>query len=140
MKNIFETMNNIEVQIGETAKEREDFLSKSVNNFLDRVYFGTHSILHQILSPIHGFTYEELRTLADAVKTYFPEATDPVAICIIDLLKSIDKAQKQQENSMLDDIVSKIVGLGNTESSELCYRVYVYLRFKRIMTECFEQF
>lgn len=139
MKNIFETMNNIEVQIGETAKEREDFLSKSVNNFLDRVYFGTHSILHQILSPIHGFTYEELRILVDAVKSYAPSANVPVAICIVDLLKSLDKA-KQEGNNAIDDIVSKIVGLGNAESSELCYRVYVYLRFKQIMTECFKEF
>lgn len=139
MKNILDIMNDLEVQIGETTQERVDFLSKSVNDFLDRVYFYSHSILHQILSPIHGFTYEELRLLVDAVESYFPSETDPVAICVIDLLKSLGEAQKQG-NNRLDDIVSKVVELGNTESSELCYRVYVYLRFKQIMTECFEQF
>lgn len=133
-------MNDIEMKIGETVKERMDFLCVSVNYFLDRVYFAVHSLLHQILSPIHGFTYEELRTLADAVKTYYPEATDPVAICIVDLLKSIGEAQKQGENNRLDDIVSKIVALDKEESSEICYRVYVYLRLRQIMIECFEQF
>ncbi len=127
------------MKIGETLKERTDFLSKSVNDFLDRVYFAAHSILNQILSPIHGFTYEELRTLADAVKTYFPEATDPVAICVVDLLESLAKAQKQGYG-MLEDIMGKIVALGKEESSEICYRVYVYLRFKQIMIECFEEF
>ena len=139
MKNILDIMNDLEVQIGETPQEREDFLSKSVNNFLDRVYFASHSILHQILSPIHGFTYEELRILVDSVKSYSPSATDPVAICIVDLLESLAEAQKQGYSG-LDDIMGKIVGLGNAESSELCYRVYVYLRFKQIMTECFKEF
>lgn len=132
-------MNDIEMKIGETVKERMGFLCVCVNNFLDRVYFSAHSILHQILAPIHGLSYEELRLLADAVKTYYPEATDPVAICIVDLLKSLGEAQKQGYG-MLEDIMGKIVALGKEESSEVCYRVYVYLRLKQIMTECFEEF
>lgn len=132
-------MNDIEMKIGETLKERTDFLSKSVNDFLDRVYFAAHSILNQILSPIHGFSYEELRRLIDAMESYYQGADDPVAICIVDVLESLAKAQKQGYGKF-EDIMGKIVALGKDESTEICYRVYVYLRLKQIMIECFEEF
>ncbi len=139
MKNIFDTMNDIEVQVGETTQERVDFLSKSVNDFIDNVYFASHSILHQTLSPVHGFTYEEMRRLVDAMETFYQYADDPVAICVVDVLESLAKAQKQGYGKF-EDIMGKIVALGKDDSTEICYRVYVYLRLKQIMIECFEEF
>ena len=128
----FETSNE------ETIKEREDFLSKTVNNLIDIVYNGTNGICHQVFSPIHGLTYEELQALVNAVIDYFPRDCHPKSHNRREYLNAIIHAKKEGM-ALADTLLCKYTCLSRKEEAEVQYRVYAFLEMKRILTDHFEQ-
>lgn len=116
------------------ARERENLLSNSINNFLDSVYFATESIRHQTFSPVSGLTYEEMQTLVSEIDNDSLLSLNPFLGNTIALAEVVSKA-KEHGCAISDDLLKKIEGMNEVESVEVAYRIYAYSEMKRILKE-----
>lgn len=135
MKNITEPMKNKEPNYKISVRERCQFLEKSVNDVLDRVYFGTESIKHQILSPIHGLNYTDMQVLVKIVSLHFSTKVPESFTRYIYRDAIVDAKRLGVE--MPSDLLTKYACLNENEEAEIAYRVYAYLKMKEILTEHF---
>ena len=117
----------------ETACER---LYESVNAYIDRVIWGLKGILHQVLTPNHRLTYEEMQALVRVMEYHF--VSHPVHYAQKTLVEAIIIAKKQCWN-IPDTLLSKIAGLNEDEVLEVTYRIYAFVKMKEIITAELEQ-
>lgn len=117
----------------EAARER---IYDSVNDFIDRVIWGLEGILHQVLAPNHGLTYEEMQALVKVMGCHFefhaPRYNQST------LIEAIINAKKQGWK-IPDTLLSKIAGLNEDEVLEVTYRVYAFIQMKEILIDHFDQ-
>lgn len=125
---VFEIASNEEI-----ARER---LYESVNAYIDRAVWGLEGILHQVLSPNHGLTYEEMQALVRVMEHHF--VSHPVHYDQKTIVDAIIIAKKQCWN-IPDTLLSKIAGLNENEVLEVAYRVYAFVQMKEILIDHFDQ-
>ena len=118
----------------EIARERENLLSDSINNFLDSVYFSTESIRHQTFSPVSGLTYEEMQTLVSGIDNDSLLSLNPFLGHSVALAEVVNKA-KEHGCAISDDLINKIGKMNEVEAVEVAYRIYAYTEMKRILIE-----
>ena len=121
-------------------KENEEAIQEriyeSVNAYIDRVVWGLEGILHQVLTPNHRLTYEEMQALVRVMEYHF--VSHPVHYAQKTLVEAIIIAKKQCLD-IPDTLLSKIAGLNENEVLEVAYRIYAFLKMKEIITDHFDQ-
>ena len=133
------TKETILNSIDENIRERENFLSESVNDFLDSIYFGTESISHQVFAPIHGLTYEEIQTLVAVLSSENFTLLNPIYGFQGALVEAADFAMKHGKGTITEDILKKIDKLDESQAVEVEYRIYVWQSMKRIIVDYVNQ-
>ena len=139
MENITHSMKENEEIVFEIASNEEtacERLYESVNAYIDRVIWGLKGILHQVLTPNHRLTYEEMQALVRVLEHHF--VSHPVRYDQKTIVDAIIIAKKQCLD-IPDTILSKIAGLNEDEVLEVTYRVYAFVQMKEILIDHFEQ-
>ncbi len=134
-----ETKEPIENGIDETIRERENFLSDCVNNFLDDIYFGVESISHQVFAPIHGITYEEFKTLVKELDSENFTSLNPIYGFKDALFETADFAMRLDKSNITEDLLKKLDAFDKSQAVEVEYRIYVWQSMKRIIVDYVNQ-
>ena len=135
-------MSDLEKEIDTILREGDLYLTttllyETVNNFLDRVDEETNNIQHQVHSPVHGLTSEDLKILANTID-YSWLLDFPVAGKRATLYSVAYYAEKKR-GKISDELLEKLAGLDKLQEEEIAYRLYVIGELKRILGDWIER-
>ena len=135
-------MSDLEKEIDTILREGDvslttTLLYETVNNFLNRVDDETSNIMHQVYSPVHGLTSEDLKILANTIDygwlLDFPVAGKRAT------LYSVAYYAKKKRGKISDELLEKLARLDKLQEQEIAYRLYVLGEMKQILGDWIER-
>lgn len=135
-------MSDLEKEIDTILREGDvslttTLLYETVNNFLNRVDDETSNIMHQVYSPVHGLTSEDLKILANTIDygwlLDFPVAGKRATPY------SVAYYAKKKRGKISDELLEKLARLDKLQEQEIAYRLYVLGEMKQILGDWIER-